>query len=146
MKYETRWHILYVDDESYKRDVKNAKKNGKYIKGLISKNDIGHLLQGKHIGLLFLNDEYGEEGFLDIGLTDNKTSFSVSNKLNELIITEDNSVKHGHWKLLDECSNAGVYCSVCDKKVYKTYYANQKIKSKYCPNCGSIMNEKIEKL
>ena len=54
--------------------------------------------------------------------------------------------KHGHWQLLDECSNAGVYCSVCGKKVYKTDYANQKIKSKYCPNCGSIMDEEFEKL
>lgn len=54
--------------------------------------------------------------------------------------------KHAHWVLLDECSNAGVYCSVCNKKVYKTDYANQKIKSKYCPNCGSIMDEGFEKL
>lgn len=52
--------------------------------------------------------------------------------------------KHGHWMLLDECSNAGVYCSVCSKKVYRTDYANQKIKSKYCPNCGSIMDEEFE--
>ena len=29
---------------------------------------------------------------------------------------------------------------VCHKKVYKTDYANQKIKSKYCPNCGAIMD------
>lgn len=59
---------------------------------------------------------------------------------------EQNETKHGHWILLDECSNAGVYCSVCSKKVYKTDYANQKIKSKYCPNCGSIMDEEFEKL
>ena len=43
--------------------------------------------------------------------------------------------KHGHWTLLSNCSNAGVYCSVCHKKVYKEYYANQKVKSKFCPNC-----------
>lgn len=48
--------------------------------------------------------------------------------------------KHGKWELLDECSNVGVYCSVCGKKVYKTDYANQKVKSKYCPNCGTIMD------
>ena len=51
-----------------------------------------------------------------------------------------NTVKHGSWFLLDECSNAGVYCSVCHKKVYKTDYANQKVKSKYCPNCGAVMD------
>ena len=48
--------------------------------------------------------------------------------------------KHGGWFLLDECANAGVYCSVCNKKVYKTDYANQKVKSKYCPNCGAVMD------
>ena len=58
----------------------------------------------------------------------------------------NNERKHGHWMLLDECSNAGVYCSVCHKKVYRTDYANQKIKSKYCPNCGSIMDEEFEVL
>ena len=48
--------------------------------------------------------------------------------------------KHGSWFLLDECASEGVYCSVCHKKVYKTDYANQKIKSKYCPNCGAVMD------
>lgn len=47
--------------------------------------------------------------------------------------------KYGHWFALDECANEGVYCSVCHKKVYKLNYANQKLKSKYCPNCGAIM-------
>ena len=48
-------------------------------------------------------------------------------------------VVHGEWFLLDECSNEGVYCSVCTKKVYRTEYANQKLKSNYCPNCGADM-------
>lgn len=51
-------------------------------------------------------------------------------------------VKHGKWELLDECANAGVYCSVCRKKVYWEYYANVKPKSKYCPNCGARMEAK----
>lgn len=49
-------------------------------------------------------------------------------------------VKHGKWFLLDECANDGVYCSQCYKKVYKTEYANQKLKSPYCPNCGAKMD------
>ena len=49
-------------------------------------------------------------------------------------------VKHGEWILLDECANEGVYCSVCHKKVYRANYANQEIKSKYCPNCGAKMD------
>lgn len=54
--------------------------------------------------------------------------------------------KHGNWFLLDECANTGVYCSVCHKKVYKSDYANQKIKSKFCPNCGAIMDGKFKEL
>ena len=140
------WHISCTEDGCYKAGVKEAKESEMYIKGSISIEDIAHLLQGRHITLLFLNDDYEQEARLDIGLTNEKTNFSVSNKLNDLIITEDKSAKHGHWTLLDECSNAGVYCSVCSKKVYRTDYANQKIKSKYCPNCGSIMDEEFEKL
>jgi hypothetical protein len=49
-------------------------------------------------------------------------------------------VKHGEWYLLDECANEGVYCSVCHKKVYGVHYANQKLKSNYCPNCGAKMD------
>ena len=53
-------------------------------------------------------------------------------------------VKHGEWVSLTECSNAGVYCSLCHKKVYKEDYAwcNQKnkLRSDYCPNCGAKMD------
>ena len=48
----------------------------------------------------------------------------------------------GHWVLLDNCPNCGVYCSVCGEKVYNADYANQKLKSKFCPNCGSKMEDK----
>lgn len=49
-------------------------------------------------------------------------------------------VKHGYWILLDECANEGVYCSVCSKKVYRKDYANQNLKSNFCPNCGAKMD------
>lgn len=48
--------------------------------------------------------------------------------------------KRGEWIQLDECANEGVYCSVCHKKVYKIEYANQALKSAYCPNCGAKMD------
>ena len=54
--------------------------------------------------------------------------------------TKENDRKRGYWYALDECANEGVYCSVCHKKVYKLNYANQKLKSKYCPNCGAVMD------
>lgn len=53
-------------------------------------------------------------------------------------------VRHGRWISLTDCSNAGVYCSVCNKKVYKEDYAicnrKNKLRSDYCPNCGAKMD------
>ena len=49
----------------------------------------------------------------------------------------------GYWASLTDCANAGVYCSVCHKKVYKEDYARcnrkNKLRSDYCPHCGSKM-------
>ena len=51
--------------------------------------------------------------------------------------------EYGHWVSLTDCSNAGIYCSVCHKKVYKEDYAwcnrKNKLRSDYCPHCGSKM-------
>lgn len=51
-------------------------------------------------------------------------------------------VRHAKWELIDECINEGVYCSNCRKKIYRARaeYANQKVKSNYCPNCGARMD------
>ena len=49
----------------------------------------------------------------------------------------------GYWVSLTDCANAGVYCSVCHKKVYKEDYAwcnrKNKLRSEYCPHCGAKM-------
>lgn len=51
-------------------------------------------------------------------------------------------VIHAKRIALDDCSNAGVYCSNCHKKVYKIDYSNtMKVKSQYCPNCGAKMDK-----
>lgn len=51
--------------------------------------------------------------------------------------------EHGYWVSLTDCANAGVYCSVCHKKIYKEDYARcnrkNKMRSDYCPHCGSKM-------
>lgn len=51
--------------------------------------------------------------------------------------------EHGYWVSLTDCANAGVYCSVCHKKIYKEDYARcnrkNKLRSDYCPHCGSKM-------
>lgn len=57
---------------------------------------------------------------------------------------EAEPVRHGHWISLTNCSNSGVYCSACHKKVYKEDYAwcnrKNKLRSNYCPNCGAKMD------
>ena len=49
----------------------------------------------------------------------------------------------GYWISLTDCANAGVYCSVCNKKVYKEDYTwcnrKNKLRSDYCPHCGAKM-------
>ena len=50
-------------------------------------------------------------------------------------------VRHAKWVLIDECVNEGIYCSNCHKKIYRAEYANQKVKSNFCPNCGAKMDE-----
>lgn len=53
--------------------------------------------------------------------------------------------EQGRWISITDCANAGVYCSVCHKKVYKEDYAwcnrKNKLRSDYCPNCGADMRE-----
>lgn len=62
---------------------------------------------------------------------------------NYLIAHDVTVQKHGYWVSLTDCANAGVYCSVCHKKVYKEDYARcnrkNKLRSDYCPHCGSKM-------
>ena len=52
--------------------------------------------------------------------------------------------KCGYWVSVTDCANAGVYCSVCHKKVYKEDYAwcnrKNKLRSDYCPHCGAKMD------
>ena len=47
--------------------------------------------------------------------------------------------KEAEWILLDDCSNAGYYCSNCQKKVVREGWSKTVKKIKYCPNCGFRM-------
>lgn len=80
------WHIEERRECCYLSKVKQAKNDGRYIKVSISSEDIGRLLQDKHITLLFLNNDYEQKGMIDIELSDKGTSFDVSRELNELIM------------------------------------------------------------
>ena len=67
--------------------------------------------------------------------------------LNQFPVADVAPVRHGIWISLTDCSNAGVYCSVCHKKVYKEDYAicnrKNKLRSDYCPNCGAKMDSEL---
>lgn len=89
----------------------------------------------------YITKEKVIEWFLPYGHTDKGIPyFGLVTDIREMKAADVTRVVHGRWVLLDECYNEGVYCSVCQKKVYKTCYANQKIKSKFCPNCGARMD------
>ena len=70
------------------------------------------------------------------------TSEEIADKLLENGVTVHEC---GYWVSLTDCANAGVYCSVCHKKVYKEDYTwcnrKNKLRSDYCPNCGAKMDE-----
>lgn len=87
--------------------------------------------------------EYIEKNHL-INIIINSTTLYNSTVLKLIKIepaADVQEVKHGKWELIDECANEGVYCSNCHKKVYRAKYANQKVKSNYCPNCGAKMDK-----
>ena len=69
---------------------------------------------------------------------------NTSEEIAENLISNGVTVqKCGYWISLTDCANAGVYCSICNKKVYKEDYAwcNRKnnLRSDYCPHCGAKM-------
>ena len=69
---------------------------------------------------------------------------NTSEEIADNLITNGVTVQErGYWISLTDCANAGVYCSVCNKKVYKEDYAwcnrKNKLRSDYCPHCGAKM-------
>lgn len=54
-------------------------------------------------------------------------------------------VVHGQWYMLDDCANAGLYCSACSRRVHREEFAYKKLKSKYCPHCGARMDGGYER-
>lgn len=50
----------------------------------------------------------------------------------------------GHWVVLENCSNAGVYCSECHKKIFD-HYPMRKQLSYFCPHCGTRIEGKAVK-
>jgi hypothetical protein len=53
--------------------------------------------------------------------------------------------KIGKWILLEECANAGYYCSECRKRVVREGWSGTVRKIKFCPNCGADMRSEAER-
>lgn len=64
--------------------------------------------------------------------------------IRELHAADVAEVVHGQWYMLDDCANAGLYCSACGRRVHHEEFAYKKLKSKYCPNCGAKMDGATE--
>ena len=60
-----------------------------------------------------------------------------------LMLKEQDRGKHGHWKVLQNCSNSGVYCSECNTKMFDRYPMKKKF-SQYCGHCGSHNDLQVE--
>ena len=59
------------------------------------------------------------------------------------LLKESNRSKHGHWIVLQDCLNSGVYCSECMNKMFDRYPMKKKF-SQYCGHCGAHNDLQIE--
>ena len=82
------------------------------------------------------------EQFNDIDFAYNNSSKheTLSRMLDELLKEQE----IGHWILLENCSNSGVYCSECLVKVFDSYPFKKKL-SYFCPHCGTRMEGETER-
>ena len=110
-------------------------------KRLIDANAFWNLLQQVVYDIFTVHEQDGKlTGTASVGYY----TETIREVLKQTPTVDAVEVVHGHWVSLTECANAGVYCSVCNKKVYKEDYAwcnrKNKLRSNYCPNCGAKMD------
>lgn len=66
-------------------------------------------------------------------------------EIREMPAADVAEVGHGQWYVLDDCANAGLYCSACSRRVHREEFAYKNLKSKYCPHCGARMDGGYER-
>lgn len=66
--------------------------------------------------------------------------YNIYNEMKAIIrhIPTIDPVRHGHWVVLQDCANSGVYCSECQTKIFDRYPMKKKL-SQYCGHCGAKM-------
>ena len=93
---EPEYHVSHISEEHYQYEIMDVKSKYSHIECKLSKDDIGNLLQGKAVYLLFLNDGYEATAMIDIKMTDYETEFNVSDeiveKMNGNNVTKNNEV------------------------------------------------------
>ena len=67
-------------------NIQVAKESNKYVNISISKVNLGCLVQGKHLEILFPGDELDGRGMIDIGLSDKETKFEINDAINKFMI------------------------------------------------------------
>ena len=67
-------------------NIKNSN-DGSFMANVeVAKEDLGCLLQGKHLEILFPGDELDGRGMIDIGLSDKETKFEINDAVNKFMI------------------------------------------------------------
>lgn len=75
----------------------------------------------------------------------NRLLDEIRNEIRRAPAADVAEVVHGQWYMLDDCANAGLYCSACSRRVHREEFAYKKLKSKYCPHCGARMDGGYER-
>ena len=70
-------HIVSLDEGHYVSAVETAQEKGRYVQIALSKEDIGNLLQGKAVSLLYFDEDYDVDGIIEVRMSDDKTYFKV---------------------------------------------------------------------
>ena len=64
---------------------------------------------------------------------------------NALELLKEQEAEPGHWIVLENQPNAGVYCSECNTKIFDHYPMKKKY-SYFCPHCGTRMEGQAVRL
>ena len=97
---------------------------------MMTREDASDILSDEEISYL-IGKFHGAKEALDLALS----------ALRPVSREQVEKVWRGEWMALDECSNEGVYCKRCKKKVYRIEYANEKMRSPFCPACGAAQTD-----
>jgi len=80
-------------------------------------------------GLVEIIEQETSDGFVD-GVNQQLISCALAYIL-------DHKDTYGHWTVLEDCSNSGIYCSECNMKIFDRITKPKRKLSQYCPHCGS---------